>query len=148
MSSPKVIQLEQFRAKERSFKDESDSTLSFGGGDGTSSNMDALIDAKIAAAEARTDAKFAAVLSKLDSLTSEVRSARTSIWTAAFAIMGLIVAVVAIVLTIAPAAFSLGTQLRDIARDEVRLAQPTAVTPLISQKPVEPDSLAAAPKAK
>ena len=32
--------------------------------------MEALIDAKVAAAEARTDTKFAAVLAKLDGLSS------------------------------------------------------------------------------
>ena len=107
-------------------------TLKSGGGGGTSGGMDAFVDAKIAAAEARTDAKFAAVLAKLDALTIEVRSTRGSIWTAAFAIMGLIVALVALTATVAPSAFSVGAQLREIARDEVKAAQPKPIAaPLV-----------------
>jgi hypothetical protein len=95
---------------------------SFGGG-GTSGIMEALIGAKVAAAEARTDAKFAAVLTKLDSLTFEVRSNRSSIWTAAFAVMGLFLALVGILATVVPFSFTAGSQYRDIARDEVRLVE-------------------------
>ena len=91
-------------------------------------DFNALIDAKIQAAEARTDAKFAQVLAKLDTLTTEVRSSRSSIWTAAFAIMGLILAVVALVVTVAPSAFSVGVQMREVARDEARAA--VAVAPI------------------
>ena len=97
--------------------------LKSGGGSGTSGGMEALIDAKVAAAEARTDAKFAAVLAKLDSLTVEVRSTRGSVWQGVFAVMGLIVALVAILGTVVPFSFTAGSQYRDIAREEVRVAE-------------------------
>jgi hypothetical protein len=105
--------------------------------------MEALVDAKIAAAEARTDAKFSSVLAKLDTLTGEVRSARSSIWTAAFAIMGLIVALVAIIATVAPSAFSMGAQVRDIARSEVQQS-----TPVVAPAPVAVPAPAATPATK
>jgi len=115
--------------------------LNFGGGGGTSASMEALVDAKIAAAEARTDAKFAQVLAKLDTLTTEVRASRSSIWTAAFAIMGLILAVVALVVTVAPSAFSVGAQMREVARDEARAA--VAATPPAPVPAVAPPAPAA-----
>ena len=87
-----------------------------------------MIDAIIEAAAARTDAKFAQVLAKLDTLTTEVRESRSSIWTAAFVIIGLIFAVVAIIVSVAPSAFSTRAQLREIAREESRAAAPAAAS--------------------
>jgi hypothetical protein len=80
-------------------------------------------------------------LAKLDTLTTEVRSSRSSIWTAAFAIMGLILAVVALVVTVAPSAFSVGAQMREVVRDEARAA--VAATPPAPAPTVAPPSPAA-----
>ena len=134
-----VFQISRQVLSERVSRVEMEAALKFGGGSGTTIDMDALVDAKIAAAEARTDAKFAQVLAKLDTLTTEVRTSRSSIWTAAFAIMGLILAVVAMVVTVAPSAFSVGAQMREVARDEARAAAtPLPVAPVSAPAAVEP----------
>jgi len=101
--------------------------LQSGGGGSTYLGMEALIDAKVAAAEARTDAKFAQVLAKLDSMDKQGSNTRSTVWQAAFAIMGLIVALVALAATIVPSAFSTGANMREMARDEARAA--SAPTP-------------------
>ena len=110
------------------------------GGGGTSGGMDGLVDAKIEAAEARTDAKFAQVLAKFDSLTTEMRSIRNSIWTAAFAVMGLILAIVTLLVTVAPSAFAIGAQMREVARNEARMAAiPAPAAPTTGAKiPAKP----------
>ena len=136
--SANVYLLEERRVKDERAKAEMDLPLYSGGGDGTFIDMEALVNAKIEAAEARTDAKFAQVLAKLDTLTTEVRSSRSSIWTAAFAIMGLFLAVVGLVLAVAPSAFSAGVQMREIARDEARAAAVVprqAIAPAPSKTP-------------
>ena len=139
----KILQLHE--ARQVSFKREYDADLKSTGGGGTSTGMEALIDAKVAAAEARTDAKFAAVLAKLDSLTFEVRSNRSSIWTAAFAIMGLLLALVGILATVVPFSFTAGTQYRDIAREEVRVIEAQRAPAVV---PVAPAARPPTAKAK
>lgn len=58
------------------------------GGDGpTSGGMD-IVDAKIAAAEARTDAKFAQVIGKLEQIQNETRGTKTTIILTAIAAIG------------------------------------------------------------
>lgn len=94
---------------------------------GTSASMDQeLVDAKIAAAEARTetkfaeligrtDAKFAEVLGRLDRLTGEVqdmrsdnRHTRSTVRNAAFALAALIIGVPALLAAVVPAAVNWG----------------------------------------
>ena len=121
--------------------------LSNGGGGGTLPPMDSLIDAKIAAAEARTDAKFANVLSKLELIGSDVRTmrddnraTRTTVWQAAFTVMGLLVALVALAGTLGPAAFSMGQAVRDIARSEIARSSSPAVARAATSAPTRPEA--------
>lgn len=70
-------------------------SLNVEAGSGTSPRMDpadiGMIDAKVAAAEARTDAKFAQVIAKLDVIASDGRNTRATIWTVALGLSALII---------------------------------------------------------
>lgn len=68
--------------------------LKTGGGDGTSGDM-SLVDAKIAAAEARTDTKFAQVLARLDAIEKSTSGLRLNVWLAAATALGLGIAAMA-----------------------------------------------------
>lgn len=68
--------------------------LQFGGGGGTSGSMDA-VDAKIAAAEARTDTKFTQVLARLDNIEHSTRGTKTTVIVTAIAAVGVAVGVMA-----------------------------------------------------
>lgn len=70
------------------------SPLQFGGGGGTYNGMD-VVDAKIAAAEARTDTKFAQVLSRLDSIEKSTSGLRLNTWLAMATGVGLALAAMA-----------------------------------------------------
>ena len=76
------------------------------------------------------------MLAKLDALTVDVRSTLGSVWQGVFAIMGLIVALVAILATVVPFSFTAGSQYRDIAREEVRATEaqraPVAAAPAVA----------------
>lgn len=68
--------------------------LKSGGGGGTFDNM-SVIDAKIEAAEARTDTKFAQVLARLDAIEKSTSGLRLNVWLAAATALGLAVAAMA-----------------------------------------------------
>lgn len=70
------------------------SSLIFGGGGGTYDDM-SVIDAKIAAAEARTDTKFAQVLARLDNIEKSTSGLRLNVWLAAATALGLGIAAMA-----------------------------------------------------
>lgn len=99
MVSP-VTNLDEYR---NTLKTETrERALKFGDGDGTSGGMDVL-DAKIAAAEARTDTKFAALTGKLDLMNSRldgIKDATSGLsfntWLAAGSAVGVVLAAMAI----------------------------------------------------
>ncbi len=98
------------------------------------------MDAKIAAAEARTDSKFAAVLARLDVINEQLRTSReelrvtrSNVWSAAFAVMGLIVALAALAATVAPASFTAGLSMRELAREEARASLEARLAPAVVQ---------------
>lgn len=68
---PEPVNIDNYRQSKRTPPDEV--PLQHGGGGGTYGGMD-IVDAKIAAAEARTDVKFERVISKLDHLDTSNRS--------------------------------------------------------------------------
>lgn len=69
-------------------------SLKSGDGDGTSGDM-SIVDAKIAAAEARTDTKFAQVLARLDAIERSTSGLRLNVWLAAATALGLGIAAMA-----------------------------------------------------
>lgn len=69
--------------------------LQTGGGGGTYGSMD-IIDAKIAAAEARTDTKFAQVIGKLDHIEQSTGGLRSTIVLTAVAAVGVVFAAMAL----------------------------------------------------
>lgn len=71
---------------------DSPAVSTFGGGGPTSTGMEA-VDAKIAAAEARTDTKFAQVLARLDAIEKSTHGMKTTVILTAIAAVGLVVAV-------------------------------------------------------
>jgi hypothetical protein len=109
------------------------------------------IDAKIAAAEARGDTKIARMEGKLDlvlstvnvrfdAVTEQITGARSNQWVIAFGLAGLFLTVVAIIVAVAfgmPAIYSLGTQTRDIVREEVKAALPTPPAPAVPVPPAK-----------
>lgn len=72
------------------------SSLKMGGGDGTSGGMSEIVDAKIAASEARTDAKFVQVLARLESIEKSTQGLRLNTWLAAATALGLAIAAMAL----------------------------------------------------
>jgi hypothetical protein len=90
------------------------------------------IDAKIGAAEARGDTKIARIEGKLDLVISKLaevqesgRATRGTLWAIGLGLAALILAVAFGV----PAIYTLGTQTRDIVRDEVKAALPAPPQP-------------------
>ncbi len=71
-----------------------DASLKSGDGGGTYTGM-SIIDAKIAAAEARTDTKFAQVLARLDAIEKSTSGLRLNVWLAAATALGLGIAAMA-----------------------------------------------------
>jgi len=94
-----------------------------------------LTDAKIAAAEARTDAKFERLMGRIDTIAADLRgdlkemnakldgintlvsSTKANIWVATGAIVAAIALAFAIALVVGPWAFGFGAQLRDMVRE-------------------------------
>lgn len=94
----------------------------------TMPNADDLTDAKIAAAEARSDTKIARmegkldlVLSKLDDVREDSRSTRANQWVIGLGLAVLIVAIAALF----PVFFSIGAQIRDMVHSEIKTQSPT-----------------------
>jgi hypothetical protein len=129
--------------KNASMRAETQAPASLSTGDranATSAAMEALIDAKVAACEARTETLFARRDGKLDLIVSELahirtdvagfreeirgsaRATRNNIWAG----VGVILSVVGILIALASTTFDLGLKLREIVRDEAQ-AQPKAV---------------------
>ena len=91
------------------------------------------IDAKLAASEARaetravvSDGKLDAVLAKLvsigekmDDVRADNRTTRANLWAVCAIVVAVIIGMGAIVITIAPAAFTFGSQVRDMVQKEV-----------------------------
>jgi hypothetical protein len=113
----------QLREQTRVLKEENDA-LKGGGGGGTSGGMDtALIDAKIAASEARTETKFAKLEGKIDILVerstdarTEARSTRRTVIGTGFSIAALVIAI----FTLYSNSFTLGSRVDEVARIEAR----------------------------
>lgn len=103
--------------------------LKEGGSDGTSPPMDAT-DAKIAAAEARTDVKFAKIegkldliVSRLDTINTNATDAKSEARTTRRTIVGTGLSLGALILAIAAFGvnvFGMGSRVDDIARAEAR----------------------------
>jgi hypothetical protein len=81
------------------------------------------VDAKIAAAEARTDTKITRlegkidlVISKLDTVLEDGRSARSNMWLIGFGLAALVVAIWVAV----PSIFISGAQLRDLIESTIK----------------------------
>lgn len=66
----------------------------FSGGPPTGGDM-SIIDAKIAASEARTDTKFAQVLARLDNIDERTKGLKANIWLATATAIGLVFAALA-----------------------------------------------------
>jgi hypothetical protein len=115
----------QLREQTRVLKEEND-VLKGGGGGGTSGGMDtALIDAKIAASEARTDTKFAKLEGKIDILVERSTDARTEARTTRRTVIGTGLSVAALlvaIFTLYSNSFTLGSRVDEVARIEARQA--------------------------
>jgi hypothetical protein len=105
--------------------------LKGGGGGGTSGSMDpAIVDAKIAASEARTDTKFAKLEGKLDLIVASLNvingnatDAKSEARTTRRTIIGTGISLGALILAIAAFGvntFTLGSRVDDIARVEAQ----------------------------
>lgn len=81
------------------------------------------ISARLEAVEARTDAKLAGITAKLDAILTGQNEVKQTTKNAAWSIIGVIVAVVALIVTIVPIAWDKGLQQREIIRDEVSALQ-------------------------
>ena len=97
------------------------------------------VGALIAAAEARTDAKIVGLNAKLDNLLSNLTTGqaegRQTTRNAAFALAGLLVAVVGVLVTVVPAVWDRASSERQMIREEVAAAavnhQPVGVSTAI-----------------
>ena len=93
------VQSEAFRAMQAS-KDQHELPLRGGGGGGTFPPMET-VDAKIAAAEARTDTKFSDLRRDMDKLattadvTAGANSNRNNVWGAALTVLAILLAILA-----------------------------------------------------
>jgi hypothetical protein len=98
--------------------------LKGGGGGGTSGGMDtALIDAKVAASEARTDSKFARLDGKIDLLVERSTDARTEARATRRTVIGTGLSIAALLIAIFAlytSSFTLGSRISDVARAEAR----------------------------
>lgn len=115
-------------ARERSDRTEPELPLKGGGGGGTLGGMDsALIDAKVAAAEARTDTKFERLIGRLDSIdakltrieTDNVRT-RATVRTTGLSVFAAIVTVLGLLFAVFSQSFSIGTKVSDAAREQAQ----------------------------
>jgi hypothetical protein len=99
-------------------------------------SQDELVDAKIAAAEARTDTKIVRLEGKMDLVIESLRSSRAeardnrravigNLWV----IFGSIVAILAILVTVAPVIFDMGFRLRETVTKEVQDRIPAPAAP-------------------
>lgn len=98
MSDDSVIRRGVTAWQENAENIERQATLQHGGGGGTSGGMD-IIDAKIAAAEARTDTKFAEVLGELKAMRSDM-SHMPSTWAMVGTMGGFAVVIVTVILAV------------------------------------------------
>lgn len=114
--------------------------LQDGGRDGTSDNMD-VIDAKIAAAEARTDAKFAEMIGQLSTMRAEIngrldtmnaRAEHVEKSTAGIKTTVIVTAIAALGLTVAIMAF--GSQWFGLGMDAQQISQRAAQSAVDSSK--------------
>ena len=69
--------------------------LQSGGGGSTFDGMEALIDAKVAAAEARTDTKFAEVLGELKAIKASTSGLKTTVILTGIGAIAVVVAIIA-----------------------------------------------------
>lgn len=92
----------------------------------TSSGMDQqLVDAKIAASEARVDTKFAQLIARLESMDGKLTRieadnlrTRSTVRTTGFTIVSIILAVLALTFAVFSQSFNLGSKVSDVARLE------------------------------
>jgi hypothetical protein len=101
------------------------------------------IDAKLAASEARMEtraaisdgkldlvlAKLASIGEKMDDVRSDNRTTRANIWAVCAIVVTTIVGMAALVIAVAPAAFTIGAQVRDMVQKEM------AATPQATKAP-------------
>lgn len=85
-----------------------------------------LVDAKIAAVEARTDVKFGQLIGEIqlinqrfDHLEGQMRSIRSNIWAATSIVIGSMIGIIAILATVIPWTFDLGVASRDVIAREL-----------------------------
>jgi len=131
----------QLKEQTRILKEENDA-LKGGGGGGTSGTMDtAIIDAKIAASEARADTKFSQVLGKLEGMDGKLTRieadnirTRSTVRTSAIALGALFVSIAALLVAAISSSFNIGAKVGDVARTEARQTyndlQPRPVQPI------------------
>jgi hypothetical protein len=99
-------------------------------------SQDELVDAKIAAAEARTDTKIVRLEGKMDLVIESLRSSRAeardnrrAVIANQWVILGSVVAVLAILATVAPTIFDIGFRLRETVTKEVQDRIPAPAAP-------------------
>lgn len=132
--------LERWRETLERKTDQEQSALKFGGGGGTFDSMD-LVDAKIAASEARTDAKFSEMIGQLSTMRAELggkldtmnaRSEHVEKSTAGIKTTVIVTAIAALGLTVAIMAF--GSQWFGLGMDAQQISQRSAQTAIDSSK--------------
>jgi hypothetical protein len=103
-----------------------------------------LIDAKIAACEARGEVKLARLEGKIDvmianqaSLKDGVNSVKNTVWTVGAIVVTVIVASIALVVALVPPSVTFGTQMRDMVQREVE-SQKRSDTPPKAQSDAGP----------
>lgn len=94
--SKTVASLEAERAKREALRAVEHQTLKSGGGDGTSGEME-IVDAKIAAAEARTDTKFAELRGDLKAISASTSGLKATVITT---VVGTGIAVLAVTIAV------------------------------------------------
>jgi len=84
-----------------------------------------LVDAKIAASEARVDTKFAQLIARLESMDGKLTRieadnlrTRSTVRTTGFTIVSIILAVLALTFAVFSQSFNLGSKVSDVARLE------------------------------
>lgn len=125
------------------------SSLKTGGPGGTSGGMDpALVDAKIAASEARTGEKFAKldgkldlILEKIETVRAQSTDARTEARTTRRTVVGTGISLAALLLAVFALysnGFNMGTKVGDVARIEAEQTYNRLAPPAIDSIPTEP----------
>jgi hypothetical protein len=113
----------------------------------TLSGMDQqLVDAKIAASEARVDTKFAQLIARLESMDSKLTRieadnlrTRSTVRTTGFTIVSIILAVLALTFAVFSQSFNLGSKISDVARLEatsILQAQTQQRAPVVLPEPL------------